>query len=139
MSLEKELEGLKKILRGDLDRAVFLTAHQLITRRIFDQGKDSKDRAIGEYSEPYVKRRAKAGRGSSKKVILEWTGQMRNDFHLIEQGGKFGSGFLNDFNADKSEWVESTYKKDIFEASKKEEKDIEIIYQKEVNRILNVN
>lgn len=101
-------------------RPIFLTVHQQVTKRIFDDGKDANNTEIGQYSPEYVKRRIKKGLGSSRKVILEFTGQMRNDFVLIEDEGKAGSGFLNSVNADKSRWVEDTYEKSIFDLTQDE-------------------
>lgn len=103
-------------------RPIFLTLHQQVTQRIFDQGLDARDAQIGEYSEEYIKRRVKKGLGASPKVILQFTGQMRNDFVFIQDQERQGSGFLNQANADKSKWVEETYNKVIFDLTEKEER-----------------
>ena len=127
---------LDEILNGNIERRVFLTLHQQITKRIFDDGKDSNNQKIGSYSKGYIERRKKKGLGGSKKVNLQFTGQMKNDFLLIEQNGKFGSGFTNSRNADKSEWVESTYNKDIFSPTTQEEKLAQELFEDEINRII---
>lgn len=135
--LRSNIQALREILSGDIDKRVLLTVHQQIKTRIFVDGEDASENPIGNYSKPYIKRRVKKGLGGSPKVVLEFTGQMKNDFQLIEEGGSLGSGFLNSANGDKSEWVEDTYNKEIFKASKDEEDLIEELINSEVNRLLN--
>jgi hypothetical protein len=115
MSLLQEV-GKKEFLVPILN-----TVHQQVVKRIFDDGKDAQGAQIGTYSEPYIKRRQRKGLGANSKVNLEFTGQMRNDFLIVEEGDKVGSGFLNRFNYDKSKWVEATYGKEIFNLTKDEE------------------
>jgi hypothetical protein len=118
--LKNDIANLRKLLTGETQRAVILTVHQQITKRIFDDGKDKNETLIGNYTLGYLKRRVKKGFPSNRKVILEFTGQMRNDFLVVDVNGQLGSGFLNKFNADKSFWVEETYAKEIFDISKSE-------------------
>lgn len=134
--IERQILALKEILSGRPQRRVLLTVHQQMTTRIFDEGKDAKNSRIGVYSDAYLKQRKKKGLGSSKKVVLEFTGQMRNDYQLIEKGGKFGSGFLNNFNGQKSEWVEDTYDKSIFDLTSEEERLLTDLLNEETQRIL---
>ena len=117
----------------DFLRPIFLTIHQQVITRIFDHGNDASSSQIGEYTDSYVKRRVKKGLGSSKKVILQFTGQMRNDFVLIEEDGNFGSGFLNDANADKSKWVEETYNKVIFDLTSDEQMLLQQLIQDKID------
>ena len=70
-------------------------------------------------------------------MVLEFTGQMRNGFQIIEQEGKLGSGFPNAKNIDKSFWVESTYNKEIFSASKDEQQLFQELLDSEINNLLN--
>ena len=101
---------------------IALTVHQQMVKRIFDDGKDASGAEIGEYTTGYVRTRERAGLGSSDKVILQFTGQMRNDFSVIENNGTLGHGFKNTANFDKSEWVEETYDKEIFKFTEEEER-----------------
>ena len=125
----------KELLSGSVERAAILTLHQQITRRIFDEGKDAKGSQIGTYSQGYMRARRKKGFGGSRKVVLEFTGQMRNDFSVIEVDGNLASGFKNDFNGKKSYWVETTYGKDIFLLTESEVKLLEDLIDKELQKI----
>lgn len=131
------IPNIDQILKSDFIRPVLLTVHQQMTVRIFDQGKDSNEQQIGEYSDAYIKVRQRKGLGTNKKVILEFTGQMRNDFRLLEQSDQFGSGFSNQNNADKSRWVEETYSKQIFDLTEAEQKLLEDLLDKKVNDSIN--
>ena len=128
---------ISDLLNPEFLKPVLLTVHQQMTRRIFDEGKDANNSQIGEYSDAYVKQRQKKGLGSSKKVILEFTGQMRNDFLLIQDGSNFGSGFTNENNGNKSEWVEDTYDKTIFDLTDQEEQLLEALINERVEQTLN--
>lgn len=107
-----------------------------MTTRIFDEGKAASGSQIGTYTKAYIETRKKKGLGSSSKVILEFTGQMRNDYHLIQDGPNFASGFLNKVNGDKSEWVEDTYDKEIFNLTKKEQELLDKLVEEKVNDAL---
>lgn len=120
-TIEKEIARLNRIIDPKNQNKILLTVHQQVKRRIHDQGKAADRSQIGTYSEEYLKQRQKKGLGSSKKVILEFTGQMRRDFVPIKKGQKIiGSGFTNNANFDKSQWVENTYKKKIYALTKQE-------------------
>lgn len=116
------IEDLSFLTDPNFIRPILLTVHQQMTKRIFDEGKDDKNALIGEYTESYIRTRERRGLGSDPKVILQFTGQMRNDFLLISDRNQFGSGFTNQANADKSFWVEETYDKTIFNLTDQEEK-----------------
>ena len=133
----KDIANLNVLLTDQVEKSVILTVHQQVKVRIFDRGQAANGSQIGRYSDPYVKQRIKKGLGSGKKVVLEFTGQMRNDFQVVEQGGQIGSGFLNKVNTDKSFWVEKTYTKQIFDLTDSEEQLVEDLYQQEVDAILN--
>lgn len=53
-------------------------------------------------------------------VILRNTDQMMMDYGLIFSGGKFGFGFQNDLNYNKSQWMQDKYDKNIFDHSDSE-------------------
>lgn len=105
---------LNLILSDEYLRSVLLTIHQQVVKRIFEDGQDASGNQIGTYSLGYIRTRERKGLGGDDKVILEFTGQMRNDFLLVEDRGRYGSGFNNSANFDKSKWVEETYDKEIF-------------------------
>ncbi len=134
--IKNQVAKLQEILDGKVDRRVLLTLHQQLKTRIFD-GFDSSNSQIGRYSAPYIKRRVKRGLGGNPKVILEFTGQMKNDFLLLEENNGYGSGFSNDANGDKSFWVEDTYDKRIFDLSDNERELLEDLYEQQVNQLLN--
>jgi len=125
------------ILGSKFLRPILLTIHQQVTQRIFDEGRDAKGQPIGVYSQAYIKRRQRKGLGSSPKVVLEFTGQMRNDFSLVEEGEAIGSGFKNPFNADKAGWVEGTYNKEIFNLTLGEVVELERLLDQQAQIVLN--
>lgn len=133
--VKKNIDFLKDLLSGKLELQVFVTVHSEVTKRIFDDGLDSNLKQIGTYSDSYLKARRKKGLGGSNKVNLQFTQQMKNDFALIEEGGRIGSGFRNSFNDEKSHWVEKTYKKDIFKGSQREADLMERIIQRKIDAI----
>lgn len=130
-------EAMNAISRGEPERRAALTFQQQVTVRIFDQGKDKNNQSIGKYSEGYVKQRRKKGLGSNPKVVLQFTGQMRNGFTIVEHQGKIGLGFLNNTNLEKSYWVEDTYKKEVFSATTQEKNLYSGLLEKEINRLIN--
>jgi hypothetical protein len=115
-----------------------------VADRIFAQGKDANGADIGlakyggEYSPSYLSQRKKKGLQGSK-VILQSGAQsgMKTDFSVINDGKDLGLGFLNEHNADKSEWVEDTYNKEIFKSTKDEIKLANAIFEKNVKELLN--
>jgi hypothetical protein len=71
------------------------------------------------------KPRPKYNRTSDTKVVASLTRQMENDLSVMPAGQGYGIGYNNPFNYQKSQWVEETYKKDIWELTK-EEKELAI-------------
>ena len=59
---------------------------------------------------------------------------MRNDWTVIINDKDLGLGFKNTFNADKSRFVEKTYKKDIFAHTNTEINKINELYGKAIER-----
>jgi hypothetical protein len=111
--------------------------------RIFTQGKDANGASLGSYSKGYLKTRLKENR-SGTKVELQLTGQMENDFSVINTGKEIGLGFKNVSGDDdnpgayeKSVFVEATYKKPIFQATDEEVKLALEIFEKNIKEILN--
>ena len=120
-----------------LERSIATSMLAVTADRIFDKGKDASNLDIGTYSKEYLKQRRKQGYPNSTKVILQATRQMDNDWSVIQTGKQLGLGFKNSANADKSEWVETTYKKDIFKHTENEKQAINKLVDKEVKKIIN--
>lgn len=93
----------------DLLRIIAQTLLGDIRERIHEEGLNAKGAAIGQYTAEYLRRRIKAGKGSSSKVVLSYTRQMQNDWKMIPIQNGYGLGFSNSFNADKAEWAEERY------------------------------
>ena len=123
--------------------------HTFIAERIFAKGQDATGAQIGTYSKGYQAQRRrgviypKKGQKRnvsypiSTKVILQATQQMKNDFDFIVlPNGNIGSGFKNDYNFKKSEWVENTYNKEIFDLSEKEKRLFAELIDKEIQKYL---
>lgn len=108
--------------------------------RIFERGLDGNNSKIGTYGTNPIsiskksqarqtgKTYFKGGYAEYKKDIgknpgyvnLRNTDQMMIDYGIIFQGGKFGLGFQNDLNGNKSNWMEEKYNKDIFDHTPEE-------------------
>ena len=140
MSLErtlKRMQILAKTNRAEL--AMVASMKATITARIFEKGLDANNSSIGTYTPSYIKQRQKQNYPNSSKVILQATKQMLSDWSIINTGKRLGLGFKNSFNAEKSEWVESTYKTEIFSSTKDEAKLAVKIFSEEVTKIINGN
>ena len=129
-------DPLKEITSDDYLKSVLLTVHQQMVERIFDKGEDANGSQIGTYTPGYIRQREKKGLGNNDKVVLEFTGQMRNDYVLLQDGGNFGSGFNNLANFDKSNWVEETYDKEIFNLTSEEIELLERLLNKKLDDTL---
>lgn len=124
-------------LRDKVIRRVLQTVHVMTDQRIFRDGIDANGKLIGTYSEGYQKERRRKNYPISRKVILQATSQMVNDYKfLVLPTGNFGSGFSNTKNFDKSFWVEDTYDKSIFELTDSEDKKMEVLLEKEMTKFL---
>ena len=134
-TLIKRMNVLQKT--NKMERAVATSMLTITNERIFDKGKDASNSSLGNYSLGYLKQRVKDNYPNSRKVILQSTRQMVNDFSVISTGQTLGLGFKNQFNADKSGWVEETYNTKIFEHTPQELKSLSSLMEKEVKKILN--
>lgn len=156
-SLIKKMNTLAKTNKAEL--AMVVSMRGTLAERIFEHGKAADGVPLGNYSKGYMTLRKKAGYSSDKKIILQGidqepkgtrsnpikrgtanysaSKQMALDWSVINASNKLGLGFTNEFNADKSHWVEDTYSKPIFESTEDEKKLATIIYQDNVNKILN--
>ena len=124
-------------LRDKVIRRVLQTIHVMTDQRIFRDGIDANGKLIGTYSQGYQKERRRKNYPISRKVILQATSQMVNDYKfLVLADGNFGSGFSNTKNYDKSFWVEDTYDTPIFELTGSEDKKLEVLLEKEMTKFL---
>lgn len=136
-------------VHSKVTQRVLQSVHTDTDRRIFKEGRSANGKALGTYSKGYQRTRRKGiiyvRKGvkrsntypSITKIILQATSQMNNDYtFLVLPDGNYGSGFNNDVNGKKSEWVEATYKKPIFKLTKQEEKSISVRMDKELTRFL---
>lgn len=132
------IDKINNAIRSERHQRVALTTTLAVHKpRIFQQGKDATGSQIGQYSTKPAsiskknqarntgKTYFKGGYAEYKSAIgknqgfvnLRNTDQMMIDYGLVYEGGKFGFGFQNDINGDKSGWMTDKYKKDIFELS----------------------
>lgn len=142
------------------DRAMRTALNSVLAeqkRRIFSQGNDANNSQIGTYSTKptsiarkdqakqtgktyfaggYAEYKTLIGRNPGK-VILRNTDQMMMDYGVMVLGNdKYGLGFQNDENGDKSEWMEDKYQKDIFAESDFEGEIVENVLHQELNQII---
>ncbi len=67
---------------------------------------------------------------------LRNTDQMQMDLSTQVVGdNEFGIGFNNDFNADKAEWNEEHFKKEIFNTTNKEDDLFVKVFEFQINKI----
>jgi hypothetical protein len=114
-----------------------LAAHK---PRIFEKGQDSSGSKIGTYSTTpasiskknqarqtgrtyfpggYAQYKTAVGKNPGY-VNLRNTDQMMMDYGIVQNGKTFGFGFQNEENANKSQWMQEKYDKDIFMLSDSE-------------------
>jgi len=135
------INKINDAIKSDKHQRTALTTTLAIHKpRIFQQGLDANGSKIGTYGTNPIsiskKRQArntgktyfKGGYAEYKSAIgknqgfvnLRNTDQMMTDYGLVFNGGKFGFGFQNDINGDKSAWMTEKYQKDIFALSDSE-------------------
>lgn len=141
MSLKKLLARMQILQKTNrAEKAMASSMLAVTNERIFRDGKDSKGASLGNYSLPYLKQRIKQGYPASRKIILQATGQMAQDFSVITGNKTVGLGFKNTGEngpLDKSEWVEDTYNTKIFAHTEQEKELANKLFSEEVNKILN--
>lgn len=86
------------------------TSMETVTRtRIHEQGIKSDGSQIGTYSPSYLELR-RENRLSNTNVNLFFTGEMQNDYKVIEiSDTEYGLGYSNKLNADKAKWNTERY------------------------------
>ncbi len=125
-------------------------------KRIFQEGKASDESKIGKYSTKTIsiskKQQAKntgktyfkggyreyktlLGKGSST-VNLRNTDQTMMDLGTtVVARNQYGIGFNNEFNANKIEWAEEKYGKEIISTTTKEDNTFLKVFEFEINKI----
>lgn len=124
LNVAGDLQERLRLLRNPeyLYRGVCFDLIDLMTNRIHNKGIATDGTPIGQYSPAYLKyRQKKHNRTNDKKVVISLTRQLENDWSVLATPTGYGIGFKNNFNFDKSQWVEATYGKKIFSLSKSEE------------------
>lgn len=151
------IKDINKLLR--YDQVMIAAVNSVLVeqkKRIFQQGKASNEQKIGTYStkpisisrksqarnvgKTYFKGGYKEYKGLTGKgnnfVNLRNTDQMMMDLSTFVLGkGEYGLGFSNEFNADKRDWMDKKYSKDIFSTTKKEDNLFEKVVSFELNKI----
>lgn len=135
------INKINQMVRDDRTLRVALTTVLAVHKpRIFEEGFDAKGVKIGTYStKPASVSRKNQARDTGRTyfpggyseykgavgknpgfVILRNTDQMYGDYGLQGGGGKYGFGFQNTENYNKSQWMENKYQKAIFDLSNNE-------------------
>lgn len=107
--------------------------------RIFQKGQDANQAKIGTYSTNpisiskskqarntgktyfpggYAQYKRESGKGDT--VNFRNTDQMMMDYGLVVSGDKYGFGFQNELNFNKSQWLQDKFDKDVFDLSDSE-------------------
>lgn len=141
------------------DRAGIAAVNSVLAqmkKRIFQQGKASNGSKIGTYSTNPISISKKAqarntgktyfpggyrqyksltGKGANT-VNLRNTDQMMMDLSTtVVKKGQYGIGFNNQFNADKMDWNEEKYGKDIVDSTNAEDNTFARVYEFEIKKI----
>ena len=114
--LIKRLDALQAQLESP-DSETLKKLLPIVKKRIFTDGKDANDGAIGSYKKSYIRKRVRKGLGANRKVILQFTRAMASDFSVVEGG----LGFPNEENNIKADHVQAHFKKDVWNLTKKEQ------------------
>lgn len=110
----KELAGRMLTLQeaDSLLREISTTMLAITRERIHEAGLNANGSSIGEYSDRYLKLRESNNLGSDRQVKLFFTGQMQNDYSVVDiSDTEYGLGFQNQFNAEKADWAEDKFGK----------------------------
>lgn len=143
----------------NLDRAGIAAVNSVLVKqktRIFQSGLDANNGKIGQYSTKptyiSVKRQAKntgktkfpggyreyktlLGKGGGPIVNLRDTDQMMFDLGTSVGKNEYAIGFSNQFNADKSNWMEDKFKKQIFISSQEEDEIFVKVLEAELDKL----
>lgn len=152
------IADINRVLQNE--RVLIAAANSVLIRqrdRIFNQGKASDESKIGQYgTKPISISRNRQAKQTGKTyfkggyreyksltgkesgfVNLQDTGQMMMDLGTtVVAKGEVGIGFSNQFNADKSEWAEEKYKKEIFASTDDEDELFSKVIEFELDKLL---
>lgn len=132
--LARFVKQINEAIRSDKIRRTALTTTLAKHKpRIFEQGLAADGSKIGTYSVAYGKKKSARGRNPGF-VNLRDTDQMYADYGLIVEGGNYGFGFQNNFNADKMGWMTDLYDKEIAALNDEEMKVLTDVLFDELNR-----
>ena len=149
MTWGDEINSLNRLLSSDKGMRMALTTVLALQKRgIFQNGQAADNSKIGTYgTNPASISKKQQARSTGKTyfkggyaeyktligknpgfVVLRNTDQMMMDYNMFVLGSnQWGLGFSNDLNHDKSEWMETKYKKEIFDDSQEEDTVLENI------------
>lgn len=140
-TLQSVIDRINQAVRDSRPlRTAITTVLAVHKPRIFEQGLAGDGSKIGTYStvpssiskkqqaKNTGKTYFKGGYAEYKTAIgknpgfvnLVNTGQMQADYGIIAAGNKFGLGFNNPHNANKSQWMQDKYDKQIFDHTNSE-------------------
>lgn len=150
------IQRINKAVRSDKAMRTALTSVMAIHKpRIFQNGRDSSKSQIGTYSTNpisiskknqarntgktffkggYAEYKNAIGKGGA--VNFRNTEQMQMDYGIIANNGKFGFGFTNSVNWEKSQWLQDKYDKDVFDVSQDELDLLGTVHQMEVEKLI---
>lgn len=80
--------------------------------------------------------RPRYNRSTDTKVIGSLTREMENDMKVIADGDDVYIGFSNEHNWDKSQWLEETYKKDIWLLTESEDAQVDELVNDFIDEII---
>lgn len=139
--LQNLLRQINKTVRSDkVMRTALTTVLSVHKPRIHDKGMDSSGNKIGTYSaNPISISKSKQARNTGKTyfkggyseyksaigknpgyVNLINHGQLQSDYGIVVDGDKYGFGFQNPENFNKSQWMQEKYDKNIYDLSDSE-------------------
>lgn len=151
------IEKVNQFVQSDRNiRTAISTTLAIHKPRIFVQGLDSRGTKIGTYGTNPISISKKAQARNTGKtyfkggyseykravgknpgyVILRNTDQMYGDYGIVGGNGKYGFGFQNNENYNKSQWMQDKYEKEIFELSDRELDVLANVLVDQLNRFL---
>lgn len=121
-SLTSKLKEFQGSIKDKVLRTVAITELAEVKVRIHQEGKKADDSQIGDYTNPYLKRRQQKpyNRNSDPKIIFSLTRKMENEFVVIPTERGYGLGWLDSgggtgknsiSNFDKSQFLEERFGK----------------------------
>lgn len=150
------IQRLTRAVKSEKAMRVALSSVLAIHKpRIFQSGQDANKSKIGKYSTKpisisrknqarntgktyfpggYAEYKSAIGKGGD--VNFRNTDQMQMDYGIIQNGNEFGFGFQNNFNFEKSQWLQDKYGKDVFDLSEQELNVLGDVHLAEVEKML---